>query len=169
MDTKPSSSRLALSAYLLAIVAIILDQIVKYWVLNGFALQEGQSQQILPFFHLTLKRNFGVSFGLFDSPTGQEVVRWLLTAFSAIVAVALGFWVRQATRWLPALAIGLIIGGAVGNLIDRIRWRGVTDFLDFGPIFPWIFNVADSCITVGVVLLLLDTFLSDTKPKAAPL
>ena len=87
---------------------------------------------------------------------------------STAVAVALAVWVRKADRPLLASAIGLIIGGAVGNLIDRIRYGYVVDFIDAsGLYFPWVFNVADAAINVGVALLLLDIFVAGDKEKAA--
>lgn len=155
-------------AYALAALIILADQASKLWVINGLHLyQHGPVMEILPFFRLAVVENKGVSFGLFQSSESQEIVRWVLTVFSIGVAIALALWVRQATRKLPTIAIGLIIGGALGNVADRLRFGHVVDFLDFGPIFPWVFNVADSAITVGVVLLLLDTFLVGDKPRAA--
>lgn len=95
-----------------------------------------------------------------------DLARWLLAAFSAAVAVGLIVWARRIGRPLLSVAIGLIIGGAVGNLIDRVRWGAVADFLNFSGLhFPWVFNVADSAITVGVALLLLDSLR--TAPKSA--
>jgi len=105
-----------------------------------------------------------MSFGLFR---GSELSRWLLTIFSAVVVIALAVWARKAVKPLVAAGIGLIIGGAFGNnLIDRIRFGYVVDFLDFSGtgVFPWVFNIADSAITIGVVLLVLDSVLSDRKP-----
>lgn len=167
MADKTTRPWLATLAYALAAVIIVADQASKLWILNGMRMSEGASVQVLPFFHLTMVWNPGVSFGLFRSPQWQEVIRWALAAFSGAVAIALAVWVRKAHRLLPAIAIGMIIGGALGNLGDRIRYGQVVDFLDFGPIFPWVFNIADSGITVGVILLLLDTFLAGDKPQAS--
>lgn len=154
-------------AYAVAAVVILLDQWTKHWIVNVMHMEPGSSVAVTPFFHLTLVLNRGVSFGLFRSEEGQEVGRWLLAAFAALVSIALAIWVRKAERKLPALAIGLIIGGALGNLSDRIRLGHVVDFLDFGPLFPWVFNVADAAVNVGVVLLLIDTFLTRDKGSAA--
>jgi signal peptidase II len=164
----PSNNRswLPTLAYGLAALVIVLDQIAKYWIVNGLHMQPGASLQVTSFFHLTLVMNRGVSFGLFQSPEGQEWIRWILAAFAGGVAIALAIWVRSAHRKLPAIAIGLIIGGALGNLSDRIRFGSVVDFLDFGPIFPWVFNVADAAVNIGVVLLLIDTFLTRDKSSA---
>jgi signal peptidase II len=101
--------------------------------------------------------NRGVSFGLLTAEV--DLARWGLAAFSLIVAIALIVWARRIERPLPALALGFVIGGALGNMIDRVRFGAVVDFLDFSGLwFPWVFNVADSAITVGVALLLIDSF-----------
>jgi signal peptidase II len=158
--------RLPLIAYALAVAIIVIDQITKAWVLNGLQLQLGRPLEVLPFFNLTLVFNRGVSFGLFQSPEGQEAIRWTLAVFSLVVAVALIVWVRKVIKPLTAVAIGMIIGGALGNLIDRVRFGAVVDFLDFSGLhFPWVFNVADSGITIGVALLLAETLLTPDKAK----
>ena len=162
-DTPTNSapvSRLGLFAYGLAAVTVVLDQWSKAWVLGALRLDDLGSIQVLPFFRLTLVENRGVSFGLLraDSAFG----RWALVAVAAAVVAWLIWWVRKADRPLFAAAVGLVIGGALGNnLIDRARIGRVVDFLDFsGLYFPWVFNVADSAISVGVVLLLLDNLLA---------
>ena len=163
-------SRYALSAYVLALVVIVLDQITKAMVLSTFdapvaLIPDGYriADVLPPIFNLTYVLNTGVSFGMF----GGGEARWILSIFSVVVAVALAIWALKANRVLMAAAIGLVIGGAVGNVIDRIRFGGVVDFLDFSGtgVFPWIFNIADSGITVGVVLLILDSFLSERGSK----
>ena len=158
-------TRLGLYAYALAAAVVILDQLSKFWVLNGLHLSQRGQIPVLPFFRLTMVMNGGVSFGLLraDTPMG----RWLLVAAALTVVVCLIAWARKAERPLFALALGLIIGGALGNnLIDRARIGEVVDFLDFsGLAFPWVFNVADSAITVGVCLLLLDSFTPAPKPQ----
>jgi signal peptidase II len=166
MPTSSNRSWLPTMAYGLAALVILVDQIAKYWILNGLHMGPGASLQVTSFFHLTLVMNRGVSFGLFQSQEGQEWMRWILAAFAGAVAIALAIWVRSAQRRLPAMGIGLIIGGALGNLADRIRFGSVVDFLDFGPLFPWVFNVADAAVNVGVALLLIDTFLGRDKKSA---
>ena len=157
--------RLPLIAYTLAAAIIIVDQITKYWILS-LGLEVGRPNPVLPFFDLTLIYNRGVSFGLFQSPEGRETIRWTLAAFSLIVAIGLIVWVRKAVKPLTAVAIGMIIGGALGNLVDRVQYGAVVDFLDFsGLYFPWVFNIADSGITVGVALLLAETLLTPDKPQ----
>lgn len=163
-------SRLALGAYVLALVVILLDQITKAMVLSAIdapvaLIPDGYriADVLPPIFNLTYVLNTGVSFGLF----GGGEARWVLSGFSILVAVALGVWALKTPRLLMAAAIGLIIGGAIGNVIDRIRFGGVVDFLDFSGtgFFPWIFNIADSGITVGVILLIIDSFVSERRSK----
>ena len=133
---------------------------------ENFMVDGGRPLEVLPIFNLTLVYNRGVSFGLFQSPEGQEAIRWTLAVFSLVVALGLIVWVRKVIKPLTAVAIGLIIGGALGNLIDRVRFGYVVDFLDFSGLhFPWVFNVADSGITIGVALLLAETLLTPDKVK----
>jgi signal peptidase II len=154
----------AASAYLLALFVIVADQVSKWWVLDVFHLHEKGQAPVLPFFDLTYVENRGVSFGLFRSPDGQETIRWILAGFSAVVVVILMAWVLKARRNWTAVSIGLIMGGAVGNLIDRVRFGHVTDFLDFSKLhFPWVFNVADAAINIGIAILLVETFLFPEK------
>nr|WP_303682762.1 signal peptidase II [Brevundimonas naejangsanensis] len=162
-------SRLALGAYGIALAVIILDQLTKAWVLGAIDaahisyIPDGYriAEVAPPVLNLTYVLNTGVSFGLFGGGAG----RWILSIFSVVVAGLLAWWATRANRRLLVAAIGLVMGGAVGNVIDRIRFGGVVDFLDFSGtgLFPWIFNVADSGITVGVVLLILDSFLSERR------
>jgi signal peptidase II len=151
-------------AYALALAVLALDQLSKFWVLEVLDLDNRLAIEVLPVFSLTMVKNQGVSFGLFRADS--DTMRWVLVAFAVAVVLALIWWAGRQVRRLPALALGLIIGGAVGNnLIDRVRFGWVADFLDFsGLYFPWVFNVADSAITVGVVLLLLDSFFHK-EPK----
>ena len=157
-------SRLAVTAFVFALIVVVLDQLTKAWVLSGLDLREiGRVEVWPPIFNLTWVENRGVSFGLF----GDGSARWMLSLFSIIVAGVLGWWALQADRRLLITAIGLVMGGAIGNVIDRIRFGFVVDFLDFSGtrVFPWVFNVADSAITIGVILLILDSLLSERAAK----
>lgn len=156
--------RIAYAAYGIAILVVVLDQLTKAWVLSGLDLREiGRVEVWSPVFNLTWVENRGVSFGLF----GDGSARWMLSLFSIVVAGVLGGWALKADRRLLVAAIGLVMGGAIGNVIDRIRFGFVVDFLDFSGtgVFPWVFNVADAAITVGVVLLILDSVLSERAAK----
>jgi signal peptidase II len=151
-------TRPAAFAYGLAVAVVAADQAVKAWVLGGAGLTLGAPAPIWGPLRLTLVENQGVSFGLFQSDAPWT--RWALAGFSLIVAVALGIWVRRVQKPFTALALGLIIGGAVGNLVDRVRHGVVIDFVDVTALyFPWVFNVADSAITIGILLLLAESFL----------
>jgi signal peptidase II len=170
-------TRLGWLAYALALVVIVADQALKFWVLNVFdlpgrldALRAAGAPAFIPVlgpFHLSLVTNEGVSFGFLN--IGATWTRWVLSAFSVAVAGALAVWVRKADKPLLAVAVGFIIGGAIGNVIDRLRLGSVTDFIDFSSLhfFPWVFNVADSAITVGSVLLIWDLFLAPKNPVPA--
>ena len=165
---------LALAAYGLALAVIVVDQIAKGWALAAFvhkcpelkghlSLAAFSQCQIAVWpgaFNLTLVWNGGMSFGLFRG--GADFSRWALTIFAVVVAGALAWWARNTDKRLFALAAGCLIGGALGNVIDRFRFGSVVDFLDFnglmGGHFPWIFNVADSAITVGAIALLVEAF-----------
>ncbi|OYW82982.1 MAG: signal peptidase II [Asticcacaulis sp. 32-58-5] len=156
--------RHGLIGLIVAMVALILDQISKHWILFGINLPVQQQIKVLPFFHLSMVWNDGVSFGLLGA---DGLGRWLLVLFSIVVSGFLINWVRKVDKPWLAWSLGLVIGGAIGNAIDRIRFGAVVDFLDFsGLYFPWVFNIADACISIGVVMLIWEVFTtkeSDTK------
>lgn len=154
------------AAYALAVATVALDQLSKWWVLGMLDLPARLQIAVVPrLFNLTLVHNAGVSFGLLRADAALG--RWALALFSFAVAAGLAWWARRAARPLGAAALGLVMGGAVGNAVDRVRVGVVTDFLDFSGLhFPWVFNVADSAITVGVALLVLESVL--TPGPAAP-
>lgn len=159
-------SKLGGLAFILAALVIAADQVIKAWILTGLNLPALVTLQVAGPFYLTMVWNQGVSFGLFRAD--HDLIRWALAAFSIIVSVVLAIWVRNSTRPLFALAVGLVIGGAIGNVVDRIRFGAVADFLDVSRLhFPWVFNVADSAISVGIVCLLLDMLRQDDEEKAA--
>ena len=156
--------RTSLIAYGLAVLTIVFDQLSKLWVLNVFDLPSKGSVHVGGPFSLTMVWNEGVSFGLLRAE--QDLTRWALVVFSLAVAAFLAVWARKIEKPLLAIAVGLVMGGAVGNAIDRARFGAVADFLDFKALyFPWVFNVADSAITVGVILLLLDSLRSEGGAK----
>lgn len=159
-------TKLGVFAYVLAAFVIVVDQVSKFWILNVVGLPARESIPVAGPFHLTFVWNRGVSFGLLRAEV--DLARWGLAAFSIIVAILLAVWARNAQRKLMAVALGLVIGGAIGNVIDRIRFGAVADFLDFSRLwFPWIFNVADSAITCGIALLLLDMLLQEKEGQPA--
>ena len=165
-DAVKPSRRLSVLAYGLAAAVILLDQASKAWILFVLDLPSLRSVPLFGPVNLSMVWNRGVSFGLFRAD--HEVMRWALATFSFGVALALAGWARKLTRPRLAVALGLIMGGAVGNLIDRVRWGAVCDFIDASAIyFPWVFNIADSAITIGVIVLLVDNFLTPEVTPAA--
>ena len=140
---------------LLFAVILILDLLTKEWALETFA---GQGRvRVTSFFNFVLVWNPGISFGMFQS--GGDFGRWLLIALALAIAVILVFWLRWEQRLWPKIAIWLILAGALGNVVDRIRFGAVVDFLDFHAFgYHWpAFNVADSVIVVGAVILVVDS------------
>lgn len=161
-----SVTKLGWAAFLIAGAIIVADQAVKFWILSILHLQEGESLPFLGPIRLTGVWNHGVSFGFLQAQV--DLVRWLLAAFSLAVAAMLAGWVRTSERPLFATAVGLVMGGALGNAIDRVRFGAVADFIDASQLyFRWIFNVADSAISIGICLLLLDMLIQDNRERAA--
>jgi len=159
-------TRLGWTALILAACVVVADQAVKQWILSTLNLPLKVSVPVAGPVYLTMVWNPGVSFGFLQAQ--QQLVRWLLAAFSIVVSVLLAVWVRKAERPLFAVAVGLVMGGAVGNVIDRIRLGAVADFIDVSRLyFPWVFNVADSAISVGICLLLIDMLRQDGRERAA--
>lgn len=154
------------TAYGLAMTVIVLDQLTKYWILAVLRLPEYASHDVVWPLQFTRIWNQGVSFGMLQA--GEDLVRWGLVVFSIGVAALLVAWARSQARLLPALGLGLVIGGAIGNAVDRARFGAVVDFIDVQRLgfFPWIFNIADSGITIGVILLLLDSLRRDARSDA---
>jgi len=156
-------------ALFIALVIVVADQALKAWILSVVNLPQIGTRPLFGPFALTMVWNQGVSFGFLRAD--HDIVRWLLACFSIGVAVLLAVWVRKADRPLFATAVGLVMGGAIGNVIDRIRFGAVADFIDVRPLtaglFPWIFNLADSAISIGICLLLLDMLRQDGRERAA--
>jgi len=154
----------------LALVTCILDQATKLWLLYAFDLANRGTVSLAPFVDLVLTWNTGISYGLFpqEGPLGQ----WALLAIKAIAAVLLWIWLARASSRLTAVALGLIIGGAIGNAIDRLAYGAVADFLLFHVTtesidFKWyVFNIADVAIVLGVAALLYETLLGTGAAKA---
>jgi signal peptidase II len=143
-----------------AAVIVVLDQLSKAAVLAHFAGRDlGERETVTSFFSLALTYNRGISFGLFNGGAGLNVLVFSLAA-AAIVAV-LVYWLSRVTSPFLAVAIGFIVGGAIGNVIDRVRLGAVVDFLDFhvGYLHWPAFNLADSAICIGVAAMLLDGLL----------
>lgn len=157
---------------ILAAVIIVLDQLSKWWVVETLMRPEGVVDtpffssvrlQILPFFDLVMAWNRGVSFGILNNDGRWNAI--LLSVLSVAISIGLIVWMRKAQSRLVLLALGGIVGGALGNVIDRIRWGAVADFLDVHVMgYHWpAFNLADSAISVGAVLLVLDALFTKSS------
>lgn len=136
-------------------VVIILDQFSKYYVFNLLHNLDTKELAILPFFNLVTVYNYGVSFGMFNDLNYGSTI---LSVITAIITLVLLIWLWRCTNKYSRLALAFVIGGAIGNIIDRIMYGAVADFLDFYiGTYHWpAFNVADSCIFIGVCLLIFE-------------
>jgi signal peptidase II len=148
------------------VAVIALDQLVKLWIVDHLALY--RTVRVLPVLDITLTYNRGAAFSFLAQASGWQ--KWLFAGLAVVVAAGISLWLRRLngrTQRLLCLSLALIMGGALGNLIDRLRIGHVVDFIiaHWNRVyFPWAFNVADSAITVGAALLLLDAFLESRRP-----
>ena len=153
---------------IVAAIALVLDQASKIFFYDLLVTQGHRAIEVLPFFNLVTVWNYGISFGMFNSGSAESSI--IFVGLALAIVAALLFWLRGVTSALVAVAMGLVIGGAIGNVIDRLRFGAVFDFLDF-HVAAWhwpAFNVADSSICIGVVLLCIDAlFLTQASAKKA--
>ena len=149
-----------------ALLAIAADQASKLWLLHIFDIAARQPVALAPWLDLILAWNRGISYSLLTAET--DVGRWLLIAGTVAATALLGVWLARARSRLAGLALGLLIGGALGNVVDRVLYGAVVDFVYFhiGSFRWYVFNGADSAIVIGVALLLLD--LLRPSPSEAP-
>ena len=150
----------------LGVAAIVagLDQASKYWLVHLSGIAEAGGRLVLgPFVDVVNLRNPGVSYSMFEmkGSAGQ----WLLTALALVVSMGIVFWLSRAANWLTAAALGLVLGGAIGNAIDRPLMGGVVDFVSLhaGGFNWYVFNIADIGIVVGAALLLYESVLGSRK------
>lgn len=142
---------------------IALDQATKYWIVRVVDLPRRGKIDLSPVFDLSYVENRGASFGMLAGVPGARLI---LSTIPVVVAAIMIVWLGRLGRRFAAAGAALIIGGAFGNLIDRIRYGYVVDFLDFsGLMFPFVFNVADAAISVGFGCLILDAVLHKDGPK----
>lgn len=178
---KLSSSK-PIVGFSLALDVLVLDQISKWLILEYVIREEVQpngravglwewitnapprfpyaSVELLPFFNLTMVWNEGISFGLFH---GSGV--WILVGLSLIITVLFSVWLTRSQSWFQAVALALVIGGAIGNVLDRLRFGAVADFFDF-HVLGWhypAFNIADCGIVVGIAFLVIDGIFFEPK------
>jgi lipoprotein signal peptidase len=152
-------NRLSLLGLLTGLVVLAADQGSKWWILHGIDLPAAGRIVLLPVLNLTMVWNHGVTFGLLNGSGSWTYL--LLAAVALAVVAALGVWLRRAESLLAAMPLGAIAGGALGNVLDRLRYGAVVDFIDFHiGVWHWyVFNVADAVIVCGVAALVLENFL----------
>src|SRR3954469_24395964 len=153
--------------FALAAAILIVDQGVKWIVTYALRLKQRDSMEITAFFQLRWEENKGVSMGFLRA--GTELERWLLVAMTAAISAFVLAWMWREKRRDDTIALAFVLGGAVGNILDRVRLGYVVDFADlhFGDIHPFlVFNVGDAAITIGVLLLLVRALL--TLQRKAP-
>jgi signal peptidase II len=161
--------RFVVFGFLAALIVLIADQLSKNWALYSLGFircPACEPIEVTPFFNLTMVWNRGISYGLFQMDTALGM--WLLIAFSAGMAVILSLWLLKAEgRWL-SLGLGLVIGGAIGNVIDRLIYGAVVDFFHFHAFGKswYVFNVADAAIVIGVAAILFDSLLTTRATEA---
>jgi len=166
--------------FVVAALVFALDQLTKWLMIGPLKLENVAQIELLPFFNLTWTENNGISLGLLNAST--ETGRWLLVAMTAAIAIGVVVWIVREQQRGDQVALGMILGGALGNILDRVRFGYVVDFADLhlrgipehlcpsfdnGLCRPFlIFNVADAAISIGVVILLLRAFLqSKERPE----
>ena len=147
----------------LAAATVLCDQLHKAWMISIFDGSQGRKITVTPFFDLVLVWNPGISYGLFRQ--NSDAGRWVLVGLAVAAALALTLWLAQLQTRLAAASVGLIIGGALGNAIDRLHYGAVADFFSFHVAgFNWyVFNLADVAIVAGVAGLLYDFFRAGHK------
>ena len=155
--------------FMIALIVFVLDQLTKWIVTGPLQLEQVGNIPLIPFFDLTYTRNYGISGGFLHA--SNATMRWALVAMTGAIAIGVAVWIgREKERW-DQIALGLVLGGALGNILDRSRIGYVVDFADLhiGTFRPFlIFNVGDAAISIGVVILLLRAFFlkkEDERPE----
>ena len=153
----------------IAALIFVSDQLIKWLVIGPLELRQRLNIELLPFFDLTYVENRGVSLGMFEATSAE--MRWMLVGVTALIAVVVAVWMLRERLLGEIAGLGLILGGALGNIVDRTKLGYVIDYADFhiGDFRPFlVFNVADAAITIGVVIILVRSFfVSDNADKDA--
>lgn len=152
-----------------AAIVLVIDQAVKAWVIGPLALRQVRKIDILPFFDFTYVENRGMSLGMFQAESMEA--RWFLVGLTALIALVVLVWMMREKLLGDILALGLILGGAIGNIIDRYSLGYVIDYADFhiGDFRPFlVFNIADAAITIGVVIILARSLFIREKSGDEP-
>jgi signal peptidase II len=156
--------------FAVAVVVLILDQLAKWFVTHPLGInQVGDQLVLLPIFNFTYTQNEGISLGMLNAT--NPVGRWMLVGLTSAIAVAVAVWIGRERNRIDQAALGMVLGGALGNILDRVRFGFVTDFLDlhFGAYRPFlVFNVGDAAISIAVVILLMRAFLARKDQHEGP-
>ncbi len=167
----PSPTRIRLFGLVTALVVLVLDLWTKYLVVGPLGLdRDGEQIVLTSFFNLTRTSNYGVSMGLLTADSVE--MRWMLVAMTCLIALVVLVWMMRERKLADVLPLGLVLGGALGNIRDRAVYSHVIDFADFhiGSWHFYIFNLADAAISVGVLIILARSLLSSEKtPDTAAL
>jgi signal peptidase II len=151
----------------LAVLLFLADQALKTVMIGPLALQAVQQIYLLPILNLTWVENYGVALGMFRA--GHDAERWILVGVTSVIAAVVGVWITREKNRMDVMGLGLVLGGALGNIVDRVRFGYVVDFIDFhiGGFRPFlVFNLADAAITIGVLVLLARAFFTrDAKAE----
>lgn len=151
-----------LLGFAVALLVFALDQLVKWIVTGPLNLNQlGDQLVLLPIFNLTYTQNEGISLGMLNAT--NPVGRWMLVAVTGAIAIGVAVWIGREKNRIDQAALGMVLGGALGNILDRVRFGYVVDFADlhFGDFRPFlVFNVGDAAISIAVVILLLRAFLT---------
>jgi len=148
----------------IGITVWLVDQFIKYLIVEWVELPRYGSIQLLPFLNLTFARNYGLAMSRFN--IAGDLARWTLVGVMIFITLGVCWLLTRALRWLDAIAFGLVLGGAIGNITDRIRLGYVVDFIHFhlGSLSFYLFNVADSAISIGVLMIVLGQFWELRRP-----
>ena len=156
--------------FVVALIVFALDQLSKYWVTGPLGIDQiGDQLVLLPVFNFTYTENQGISLGLLNAT--NPVGRWMLVALTSAIAIGVAVWIGREKNRIDQVSLGMVLGGALGNILDRTRHGYVTDFLDlhFGDFRPFlIFNVGDAAISIAVVILLLRAFVTRKDHAKGP-
>ena len=156
--------------FAVALLVFMLDQLVKWIVTGPLNLNQlGDQLVLLPIFNLTYTQNEGISLGMLNAT--NPVGRWMLVAVTSAIAIGVAVWIGREKNRIDQAALGMVLGGALGNILDRVRFGYVVDFADlhFGDFRPFlVFNVGDAAISIAVVILLLRAFLTPKERAKGP-
>lgn len=156
------------AGFVTAAIVFLADQLAKWAVIGPIGLEAKGAITLLPIFDLKWVENYGISMGFLIA--GSNAERWALVALTALISIGVSVWMWREKLRGDVMALGLVLGGALGNILDRVRFGHVVDFLDlhFGDWHPFlVFNVADAAITIGVLLLVLRAVLTREKKDPA--